>query len=1001
GPASEVTKAPESLAPALSPEQKLADRQTTAEEDIATIFDEEGQGSLFDVASPTQIRQNLGVRLKHLRAAFANTKWKFERGADGTVLLKIPNGPTLSFSFSADLVAERAAAHGGDYAKLAKSIAKGYEFSEDRIAEIADKLQANHGLIKGSYTFDTINASHLIVLNRLSAGPDTLFHEAFHFVFKNYLRPSQRKALIEHYGNEEKAAKAYGVLAAKQFENLEKMNAAERILYEVYDFARQMLKYVSGDVQSAADLMEAIYTGQIYEQPWLGTARLHSTESAGGRLRMFSGGPEPVLKLISREIKNSVEFEDGTTIKAELSQSSYSAALKNAMSEFIPTVLGGRFYSRLAQVVVDAPQKKWGSAEEFLSWVKKQPGVKDEEIYWTGLKQAAEVMEMTAGEILRADVQVYLQNNGVKIEETLRGKGAKNEPKEALDRARKAIDEWYAEAVEQAARHWTELPRHEVKNGLEYAIGGDKNYEKMFADQLPEVDIEGGKRLLAEYREADKANWRDTEDRQPKWATHTEPGGKDYRELTIRAMTGKGYVSHAFPERDIIVWVRFDERTDENGRRVLFIEEIQSDLHQEGKKKGYYDARAPKWEVFDPTMASKIIATFDTEAEAKEYAENSEERGLDYAPAGKGYAKGELVPATPFAGNLWPELALKRMMIWAAENGFDRVSWTTAEQQARRANQLIEGIARVQYNPETKVLTAFEKDGEGALRRGRLAGTWEVEPEDLPRYVGKEAAEKLLAAPLKEERWGPSHEIEGEGLRINASSFESLYDKTLRNIASKLGKKHGAGVDVQKVDFGSEFDGDEWRADQIGENFYNVFPPDGVATSFYAQSRSEAIRRAQEEAGIDVTAGDLSPQQGIDIGGDLREELLGGATMFELDDSLFDDPVVRITDPDTLFAPETQAPPDGLNSTGLVLSRTMVKEWIREHVIRNLFDKLEPIRHLQEVLTEYGHTLNESMDAYLKARNFSAKAGAALNKLQTEYFQPLVDKLAALEMPLK
>ena len=33
----------------------------------------------------------------------------------------------------------------------------------------------------------------------------------------------------------------------------------------------------------------------------------------------------------------------------------------------------------------------------------------------------------------------------------------------------------------------------------------------------------------------------------------------------------------------------------------------------------------------------------------------------------------------------WPELALKRMMLWGAEHGFDRIGWTTGAQQAQRS----------------------------------------------------------------------------------------------------------------------------------------------------------------------------------------------------------------------------------------------------------------------------------------------------------------------------
>ena len=41
------------------------------------------------------------------------------------------------------------------------------------------------------------------------------------------------------------------------------------------------------------------------------------------------------------------------------------------------------------------------------------------------------------------------------------------------------------------------------------------------------------------------------------------------------------------------------------------------------------------------------------------------------------------VPNAPFKTS-WPELALKRMLRWGAEHGFDRIGWTTGGQQAQR-----------------------------------------------------------------------------------------------------------------------------------------------------------------------------------------------------------------------------------------------------------------------------------------------------------------------------
>lgn len=67
------------------------------------------------------------------------------------------------------------------------------------------------------------------------------------------------------------------------------------------------------------------------------------------------------------------------------------------------------------------------------------------------------------------------------------------------------------------------------------------------------------------------------------------PGGQGEGELVITFPKIKGYKGHHFPHDtdSYLVHVRFVERRGVNGQRVLFVEEIQSDLHQQARKYGY------------------------------------------------------------------------------------------------------------------------------------------------------------------------------------------------------------------------------------------------------------------------------------------------------------------------------------------------------------------------------------------------------------------------------
>lgn len=121
-------------------------------------------------------------------------------------------------------------------------------------------------------------------------------------------------------------------------------------------------------------------------------------------------------------------------------------------------------------------------------------------------------------------------------------------------------------------------------------------------------------------------------------------GGRDYRELLLTLPpqpssrnASDPYISSHFPAaKNLLLHVRFNEREDDQGRPLLFIEEIQSDWHQDGRKYGYGDTL-------------------------------------------------ENVPPAPFARTEeWALLALKRMVRMAVAQNVDRIAWTTGAQQASR-----------------------------------------------------------------------------------------------------------------------------------------------------------------------------------------------------------------------------------------------------------------------------------------------------------------------------
>lgn len=273
------------------------------------------------------------------------------------------------------------------------------------------------------------------------------------------------------------------------------------------------------------------------------------------------------------------------------------------------------------------------------------------------------------------------------------------------------------------------------------------------------------------------------------------------------------YHSSHFDEPNILAHARFNERVDADGKRVLHIEEIQSDWHQAGRKRGYKGDQPStldeglksgaietkqvtneltgkeQWAVVTKADGKRIGRTLsDTESEAIERAREAW-TGLQ--------VNTKAVPDAPFK-KTWHEFVLKRMIRYAAENGFDSITWTTGEQQAARydLSKSVNKILLTKQNDRAAMsIYAFNKSGGQVLNK-------DVSSEaELASIIGKEAAEKLVA-----QEWSDPHangvaqkKLEGDALKIGGEGMKGFYDKMIPDFLNKFGKKFGAKVGEAKV----------------------------------------------------------------------------------------------------------------------------------------------------------------------------------------------------------
>lgn len=393
------------------------------------------------------------------------------------------------------------------------------------------------------------------------------------------------------------------------------------------------------------------------------------------------------------------------------------------------------FYSKLRQVV-EAKVPKRASAEQVLNIVSKG-GVKKDELDWSELTDWLRAQE---GPVTKAEVLEFLDVSAIEIEEVELGKPADPMGDLPADLA------WgrFATAYSNARR---DEPADVVQGdieGIERAIAaGDA---ETIGEATDAMSDELQSELTHYLRERQVATQQGRPTRYPDW---TLPGGSDYRELLLRLPAAEPedvFESGHFKETNIVAHTRFKTRTDADGRRVLAIEEVQSDWHQEGRKFGYQAAGDPKRaaeiaakekrvqdlearlasnesalrevgvardriraefyqaeglryvagdlslsiDQLDPRQITKLRSLIAPVLEAKEKAVTDQRntnmqlslarRELQGLRGGRG---SQSVPDAPFKTS-WPELAMKRMLRYAADEGFDAIAWTTGQQQADR-----------------------------------------------------------------------------------------------------------------------------------------------------------------------------------------------------------------------------------------------------------------------------------------------------------------------------
>jgi hypothetical protein len=555
------------------------------------------------------------------------------------------------------------------------------------------------------------------------------------------------------------------------------------------------------------------------------------------------------------------------------------------------------FYSATEQAALNLSRNK-GTGQSFINDIMKAPDVKKEELQFTGLEDFL----TNKPNVTKQEVQDFLANNRVDVQEvTLGGK----EPFDAnrlnqLESEYKSLKEHPIDAPTFGEEKYDELIRlMNIRDQSTTTSLYDAADQAMRSGQRAQSQ---GNKITAEkyFKEAELLNTRAEKlDLQgqgmaspPRYEKYQLAGGDNYREIlltlpenmsaydkyakSLREKYGQGgfanlpltdierarldkfyagedvspYKSSHFDQPNILAHMRVNDRIDADGKKMLLVEEIQSDWHQAGREKGYNDPKSQN-------QAQQQITALKEEhkrlGKLKEQAKTEEEKNaiaqqrFDLMNQAQELSKvGKTgVPDAPFK-DTWYQLALKRLTKYAADNGYERIGLTTGKRQIERfADSLRQNVDEIAFSsgyPSKDITTiAASQNGQitfsGTVKDGKF-----IDGQAQGKTV-EEVLGKSMAKQIAEKESGV---LKGDNLTVGGEGMKKYYDEIYPKFLDKYGKKYGAKVGETSINTGKVQSKDELAAQIYGRGeIYRNLPSEQkrkIDVMFMDMARDEPIR---------------------------------------------------------------------------------------------------------------------------------------------------------------
>ena len=538
------------------------------------------------------------------------------------------------------------------------------------------------------------------------------------------------------------------------------------------------------------------------------------------------------------------------------------------------------FYSVVERKVLDTLQEKQSATK----WINALG--KGDEVTYTGLggwlasKKPDE--QVSKREILdwmkknRVEVKVRVMGNELKsyYDDKLRlaqqrREALQNEDYDAADFYQREIDKLNEAKSNEQKTRYSEDPNLQLE-------GEKENYQEVLV-MLP--DFLGSLDSLKAFFDS---NWKINKG-------FDELTRDEFSDLQYQLTKSREFKSDHFPkDSNILVHLRMNTRVDADGNKVLFLEEIQSDWGQKGKKEGfrrkvnpsdievlsgenrYFDEKKWVWTRDQiryrvkgfPEIGTPIMFLFP-----KETLEQAKERYAEHISMFGG------IPPAPFVTdtNAWTKLGLKIALKEAVRQGADKLAWTTGEQQNDRYN-LKKALNYLDYwkndNGTYGVTLDFKKPQE-------FTKPSELTEKELNDYFGKEIAAKIISDTSSPTEDNPKR-LEGDDLAVGGKGMKGFYGSPTEgslgivgNVAKSLVKQDVGTIRINK------YNDSNIRVVKDSGLWYVVQEePNGDLSQTIFDTKAEANEHAKSL--IDGTA-----QYSIDITPEVKAQVEAGIPLFD------------------------------------------------------------------------------------------------------------------------